>query len=268
MNILFSMNLLWIILALTQRWYYVLPVYLFFNTADSITVYFVDIAHSICELPMTHTTFVCRTIRSIEHNASPYTAAVTSGFSSLKELAIDAVDSSITALPKDYRIMSVDDTVFLVKSNRMECHEKLVEELDRLKEEFVEISDSLMELRAQSYGAIVLCVHSNGLFHLNRTDKPCHSSVISASDHLLDLLSGEQLSTFSLRSITCFIAEHLRLPACHTSPRNILLSFQFTIQELESAIDALSSLADALDDGLDRLEQHLKTIRDLASDEL
>lgn len=92
-------------------------------------------------------------------------------------------------------------------------------------------------------------------------------SVIATSDHLLDLLSAEQSSSLSLRSIFCSIVEHLRFPACHDSPTNIRRSFEFTVQQLESTTATLSDLADALDDGLDGLERHLKAIRDLASDE-
>lgn len=150
------MNLLWVVLALTQHWYYVLPVYFFVNAADSITIHFFDIVHSICELPMPSSTYICRTITSLSKDPSPYAVAVTSGFNSLGDLAFDAAGSSIAGGSKGHHSMSVDDTVFLIRSNRMQCHEQLVEELDRMKEEFFEVSDRLIELRVQAFSAIDL----------------------------------------------------------------------------------------------------------------
>jgi hypothetical protein len=89
--------------------------------------------------------------------------------------------------------------------------------------------------------------------------------VIAASDHLLYLISLR--ATVSFSSVFCGITNAMRLRTCSDSPGNILHAFTYTIQKLELIIASLSVEADALDIALDGLENHLRAIRDLLSDE-
>lgn len=91
--------------------------------------------------------------------------------------------------------------------------------------------------------------------------------VTAATDHLLDLLTDSRDSNLSFRAIFCAIRNRLRLFPCINCPYNILRTFEYTIQKLQSTITTLSYLADALDDGLDGMENHLIVIRNLLADE-
>jgi hypothetical protein len=146
------MNLLWLVLALTQRWYYLLPLYFFVSAADSITGNFADIFHTICLFPVPSNTYACRVLNSRSNETDNYVSAVDAGYKTLHDLLSRPFESSLTNHLAEAQI-SIDDAVFLVKSSKMDCHMQMVEEFNRLEMESKEVNDELVDFRAQSLGA-------------------------------------------------------------------------------------------------------------------
>lgn len=90
--------------------------------------------------------------------------------------------------------------------------------------------------------------------------------MLAASDHLLLLLSAPRSSI--AHSIICpIVGNRLNLQYCAAYTVNVLFAFQQVLQRLESTVSALSIVADGMDDGLLQMALHLRSIRDLLSDE-
>ena len=153
-------NLLWILLALTQAWYYVLPLFAVINATDSVTQHIYDVIYAVCEFPIASSTFVCRALmvsdgNDTQNDATKYTSAIDSGFESLQDLLSNRAESSLAIGFSDVRT-SIDDAVFLVKSSRMDCHEKMVEEFNDLVVGSAALNEGLMEFKARAHSSIDL----------------------------------------------------------------------------------------------------------------
>lgn len=149
------MNILWLVLALTQRWYYLIPLYIFVNATDSIIYHFSDVTNAICSLPASSSTYICRKIASHRNETAAYVSSVDKGYTSLSELLFSAVRPSIeNGLAGAH--LSIDDAIFLTKSSKMDCREGMVTAFEQLEVEARVISGDLVAFRAKVSGAVDL----------------------------------------------------------------------------------------------------------------
>jgi hypothetical protein len=150
-------NLLWIVLALTNKWYYTFIIFFFINPA-SVTTSFSAVLRYACDLPTTHpfaplAVYVCpRALAHQNDEFTRYNTAVVSGYSGLNDLISTQV--AIGQLPN--ALVSVDDAIFLAKKSQIGCQEEVVAELAFMEDSSRSVGEKLEELKAKILSSVDL----------------------------------------------------------------------------------------------------------------
>jgi len=152
-------NLLWIILALTNKWYYTLLLFSFINPV-TITKSISALWQHACDLPPTHpfapiASYICAgsTTRHIDESAL-YSTAVISGYDGLHNLVSGTPGESVAHLP--VALASIDDAVFLAKKSQIDCRDELAVQFLLLESGSRSVGDNLEELRAKVLSSVDL----------------------------------------------------------------------------------------------------------------
>lgn len=152
-------NILWIILALTNKWYYTILLFSALNPVI-ISSTFSALWQNACNLPVTHpiaplVSYICAgTTAHHDENVVVYNTAVVSGYSGLNNLISSTVQSDVNHLPN--ALASIDDAVFLAKSSLIDCEEEVTIEFSLLESGSRRVGESLEELKAKVLSSVDL----------------------------------------------------------------------------------------------------------------
>lgn len=136
-----STDILWLIVALTSPWYYTSTLVLILN-APSAAPCLSAVWKAACAMP------VAPSFARIHHHICPQQRSTLPPFSDSTEIQNTIVSATyfVDGLPTG--LVSVDDAVFLAKSNPINCRSELIRDFHALKQGSQMVVEDLEELRA------------------------------------------------------------------------------------------------------------------------